>query len=86
MKENSITGLQIRAARGALNWSVRQLSEKTGVDTATIVRYEAEPGVPVARKGGLVKIVNVFEAVGIEFIGRPDDGPGIRVWTPTPRP
>ena len=75
----SITGQQIRAARGALNWSVQDLSAATGVGTATIVRYEAaEHAIPKSRKNNLETIRTAFEAAGLQFIGTPDDGPGIR--------
>lgn len=74
-----IMGLQIRAARGALNWSVSELSKVSGVPTATIVRYEAADGVPVGRKGHLDTLKSVLEKCGIEFVGTPEDGPGIRV-------
>ena len=82
MQEIEITGHQIRAARGALNWSVSDLSEKSGVGTATIVRYESSQDVPIARKGNLGKLRRVLEAAGIEFIGTPDDAPGIRIHAP----
>lgn len=84
MQENSITGLQIRAARGALGWSVSQLSERSNVGTATIVRYEAESGVPPSRKDNLSKLKTALETAGIEFIGTPDDRPGIRIGLPRP--
>jgi len=74
-----ITGLQIRAARGALNWSVQRLSDETGVGTATIVRYEQSEGIPKSRKDSVELIKHSLEAAGIEFIGTPDDGPGIRI-------
>lgn len=74
-----ITGYQIRASRGALNWSVQRLADETGVGTATIVRYEQSEGVPRSRKDSVDLIRLSLEAAGIEFIGTPDDGPGIRI-------
>ena len=75
----SITGQQIRTARAALNWSVKDLADATGVGTATIVRYEmAEAVVPKSRKNNLEILRTCFEAAGIEFIGTPDDAPGLR--------
>ena len=82
MQEQELTGVQIRSARAALCWSVRVLAEKSGIGTATIVRYEAENGVPASRKGHLSTLRTIFEAHGIQFIGAPDDDPGIRVTTP----
>ena len=78
-EDKPITGEQIRAARGALNWSVRELAHHSGVATATIVRYELEAGVPKSRKDNLAVLRQTLEAAGIEFIGTPDDAPGIRI-------
>lgn len=78
MQEQIVTSLQIRAARGALNWSISDLSQQSGVPPATLVRYEASRGVPKSRKGHFDTVVKALEAAGIEFIGTPDDGPGIR--------
>ena len=74
-----ITASQLRAARGATAFSIRQISEKTGIGTATLVRYEASNGVPLSRKGHLQILKEFFEAAGIEFIGTADDRPGIRI-------
>ncbi|WP_404830286.1 helix-turn-helix domain-containing protein [Sedimentimonas flavescens] len=82
MQDCKITGTQIRAARGALGWSVQDLADRTRVGTATIVRYEAADGAPPSRKGNLELIRKTFEAAGIEFIGSPDDRPGIRIGRP----
>lgn len=82
MQYPQLTGLQIRAARASLGWSVRVLAELSGIGTATIVRYEAEDSVPASRKGHLATLKDIFEGNGIEFIGTPDDRPGIRVDTP----
>lgn len=80
MQDRELTGVQIRSARGALGWSVQDLAERSGVGTATIVRYESAAGVPRSRKNNLNVIRNTFEAAGIEFIGTPEDGPGIRIY------
>lgn len=82
MQDVNLTNCQIRAARGALGWSVKMLAELSGVGSATIVRYEDSMGVPVSRKDNLARIKTVFEAAGIEFIGTPDDAPGIRIHRP----
>lgn len=82
MQDLEITGRQLRAARGALNWSVKELSDCTGVGTATIVRYEESEGVPKSRKGNLELIIQALTEAGIEFIGTPDDRPGIRIGKP----
>jgi hypothetical protein len=79
MQERTVTSMQIRAARGALNWSIQDLSRNTGVPTATLVRYEGSNGSPKSRKGHLETVVATLESAGIEFIGTPEDGPGIRL-------
>lgn len=73
-----ITGAQIRSARATLRWSVKQLAEKAGVSIQTIKRFEAAEGVPRSRTQTLLEIRAALEAGGIEFIGTPEDGPGIR--------
>ncbi len=74
-----ITGLQIRAARGALGWSATQLAEKAGVALRTIARFEETDGIPPSRTNTLVEVAKALEAAGIEFIGTPEDGPGVRL-------
>ena len=74
-----LTSEQIRAARASLTLSTRIVAEATGIGIATIKRYEAVSGVPKSRKGHLALLREYFEAQGIEFIGTPDDAPGIRI-------
>ena len=76
-KNHTLTAFQLRAARGALNLSVKQVSDATGIGTATIVRYEAADGVPRSRKGHLETLRTYFTGQGIAFIGTPTDRPGI---------
>jgi transcriptional regulator with XRE-family HTH domain len=76
-----ICGTQIRSARAALRWTVARLSEEAGVGVQTVIRLEAADGVPPSRSSTLVDVQRAFEAAGIEFIGTPDDGPGIRLRT-----
>jgi DNA-binding transcriptional regulator YiaG len=77
-----ITGIQIRAARSSLKWSASQLSKASGVSVPTIQRFEQAEGVPPSRSSTLIDIKKTLEAAGIEFIGTPDDGPGIRLRKP----
>jgi transcriptional regulator with XRE-family HTH domain len=74
-----ITGAQIRAARAALRWSAEVLASRAGLGIQTIKRLEQFDGVPPSRSSTLIDIQAALEAAGIEFIGTPDDGPGIRV-------
>lgn len=77
-----ITGSQIRAARNALRWSANQLSAISGVSQPTIQRFEQVDGIPPSRSSTLADVQKALEAAGIEFIGTPDDGPGIRFRRP----
>lgn len=66
-----VTSAQMRAARGLLNWSVRELSDRSGVHRNTITNFETE------KSGGdpetLHKLMSALEAAGVEFTngGRP---------------
>ena len=73
------TGAQIRAARNALAWSIDRLADESGVSARTIIRYEDKDGLPQTRAGVLERLVFSLENAGIEFIGTPDDAPGIRI-------
>ena len=75
---NMLTGMQIRSARAALGWSAQELATKAGVSMKTIMRLESVDGVPQSRSETLLEIQSAFEAAGIEFIGSPNDRPGIR--------
>jgi transcriptional regulator with XRE-family HTH domain len=74
-----ITGSQIRSARAALRWSADVLAREAGLGVQTIKRLEQVEGVPASRTSTLLDIQRTLEAAGIEFIGAPDDGPGIRL-------
>ena len=74
-----ITASQLRAARAVLGFSVAFVASSTTIGTATLKRYEAAQGVPSARKGHLTTLKSFYENAGIEFIGTPEDGPGIRI-------
>ena len=74
-----ITGAQIRAARGLKGWSAAQLAEVSGTNRFTIQRLEQNEGVPPSRTQTLLDIKAAFEAAGVEFIGTPNEGPGVRI-------
>jgi DNA-binding XRE family transcriptional regulator len=64
-------------ARAALNWTVRDLAEATGLHRNTITNIE------VGRYAGdpetLSKIKSVLRAAGVEFIDENGGGPGVRL-------
>ena len=77
-----IIAAQIRAARAALGWSAQDLARVSGVGLRTIMRLEANDGVLSGRVSTLLDIKAALEKAGIEFIGTPDDQPGIRILKP----
>lgn len=72
-------GPQLRAARNGLGWSIQELADFSGISARTIIRYEDCPGVPATRSGNLESLITKLESAGIEFIGSPENGPGIRI-------
>ena len=73
-----ITSAQIRAARGMLDWSRRDLANSSGISFASMMRLESFDGVPASNFKTLEAIKKAFEAAGVEFIGTPDKGAGVR--------
>jgi hypothetical protein len=58
------------------------LASIAGVGTQTIKRFEVVEGIPQSRTQTLLEVKAAFEAAGIEFIGTPEDSPGIRLVSP----
>ena len=73
-----ITSAQIRAARGMLDWSRSDLAQRSGVGFSSMMRLESAVGVPGAQVKTLDAIKKAFESAGIEFIGTPESGAGVR--------
>lgn len=71
---------QVKMARAALGWGVRDLAEKAGVTANTISRYENGAD---ALGETLGKMQRALEAAGVEFIPtgayQGDGGPGVRL-------
>jgi len=76
-----ITSGQIRAARSLLKWTGKQLAEESGVAFSTLMRLETGEGIPAAQAKTLDAIEKAFEKAGVEFIGTPESGAGVR-WKP----
>jgi transcriptional regulator with XRE-family HTH domain len=75
------TSSQLRAARALLKWSLADLSEKSSIGTSTLKRLEAADGIPNGHMSTFTKLLEVFTNAGIEFVGSPDDGPGVRLFS-----
>ena len=74
-----LSGLQIRAARALLRWTAEDLAQKSTVGVATIRRFELHDGLTQGNASTLNNLKRTLEEVGIEFIGTPDDAPGVRL-------
>ena len=77
-----LTPEQIRAARAALGWSASDLAKESGLSLRTIQALENSEDLQSARKSSLLALRFALEAAGIEFIGSPEDRPGIRIGKP----
>jgi transcriptional regulator with XRE-family HTH domain len=73
-----ITSAQIRAARGLLNWSRKDLAEKSGISFASMMRLESFDGVPSSNIKTLDALKKAFEDAGVEFTGSPKNGAGVK--------
>jgi transcriptional regulator with XRE-family HTH domain len=72
-----ISVCQIKAGRVMLGWSAVELSERAGVSSATIKKYETQSGIPNANTRILTAIKYVLEQAGIQFTGDPLVNPGV---------
>jgi transcriptional regulator with XRE-family HTH domain len=72
-----ITRSQVRMARAALGWGVRDLGKRAGIAANTVSRFENGMGTNVTT---LKQIQSALEEAGIIFIpGDSFAGPGIRL-------
>lgn len=74
-----LTGSQVRAARGALRWSVRELAEQSDVSVATINRFEAGSKAVTARDTSVAALERILIASGIEFFAHEDGRPALAI-------
>jgi PAS domain S-box-containing protein len=75
---SGITGAQLRAARGLLNWSVRQLAEAASVSASVVRRLEEINGWPTEPEEPFQRIKKTLEGAGLEFLYPPLGKPGVR--------
>ena len=75
-----ITRLQIRMARAALGWGVRELADRAGLSPNTVSRFENGAATRVDTLG---QMQDVLESAGVIFIRADEDGgPGVRLREP----
>ena len=73
-----ITSRQIKAARALLGLTAAKLAEISNIGFTTIIRLESFDGVPAGNVKTLEAVQSALEKAGIEFIGTPDSGAGVR--------
>ena len=73
----AVTSAQVRMARAALNWTVRDLADATQLHRNTITNVET--GKYVGDAATLSAIEGVLKRAGIEFIDENGGGPGVRL-------
>ena len=66
--------IQLRMARAAIGWGVRELAEKAGVTANTVTRIENGAD---AKQSTIDALQRALEAAGIEFTN--GDQPGLRL-------
>ena len=76
-----ITSAQIRAARALVDWSRERLAKESGVGASALMRLESANGIPSGNIKTFDAVQKTFENAGIEFIGTPEKGAGVR-WKP----
>lgn len=75
-----ILSSQVRAAKALLRWSGEDLASKAGVSLSTVRRVESSDGMPESQNiKTIIAIKKALEEAGVEFIGSPDDRPGVRL-------
>jgi DNA-binding XRE family transcriptional regulator len=75
-----VTSAQVRMARAALNWTVRDLAEATGLHRNTITNIEV--GRYLGDPTTLSLIRTVLTKAGVEFIDENGGGAGVRLRKP----
>ena len=70
-----ISAAQVRAARGLINWSQRQLAEAAAVGLSTIADFERGKRSPIGNN--LSAIQRALETAGVEFTN--GGAPGVKL-------
>ena len=64
-----------------LGLTVAEMAKLAGIGFTTMVRLESSDGVPAGHVKTLTSVKSAIEKAGIEFIGSPEEGAGVR-WMP----
>ena len=73
----AVTSAQVRMARAALNWTVRDLAKAASLHRNTITNIET--GRYAGDSATLETITAVLKRGGVEFIDENGGGPGVRL-------
>ena len=68
--------VQLKMARAAVGWGVRELAEKAGVTANTVTRIENGAD---AKQSTIDRLRGALETAGVEFIEENGGGPGVRL-------
>jgi transcriptional regulator with XRE-family HTH domain len=68
--------VQLKMARAAVGWGVRELAKKAGLTANTVTRIENGAD---AKQSTMDRLQHALEAAGIEFIQENGGGPGVRL-------
>ena len=77
-----LTAAQIRAARALLDWSQRQLAEKSKLSVPTIKRMEGAMGPERSTAANVDAVRRTLESAGVVFLepkANKDGGAGVRL-------
>jgi transcriptional regulator with XRE-family HTH domain len=68
--------IQLKMARAAVGWGVRELAEKASVTANTVTRIENGAD---AKQSTMDRLQEALEVAGVEFIDENGGGPGVRL-------
>ena len=68
--------VQLKMARAAIGWGVRDLAKKAGVTANTVTRIENGAD---AKRSTIDRLQQALEVAGVEFIDEDGGGPGVRL-------
>ncbi len=68
--------VQLKMARTAVGWGVRELAKKAGVTANTVTRIENGAD---AKQSTIDRLQQALEGAGVEFIDENGGGPGVRL-------
>jgi transcriptional regulator with XRE-family HTH domain len=68
--------IQVRMARAAVGWGVRELAKKAGVTANTVTRIENGAD---AKQSTMDRLQQALESAGIAFLDENGGGPGVRL-------